>query len=105
MGWRGAPPPFYPSAEHTALDRKHLSEVLPKLFLTNFKGAEDPLELKRVAATHVAAVGDEFMEDEASGLTVWKKGGHNKASNTAPDALLFSRLVVSSLTLFFCALL
>ena len=95
MGWRGAPPPFYPSAEHTALDRKHLSEVLPKLFLTNFKGAEDPLELKRVAATHVAAVGDEFMEDEASGLTVWKKGGHNKASNTAPDALLFSHQMPS----------
>ena len=80
MGWRGAPPPFYPSAEHTALDRKCLSEVLPNLYLTNFKGAEDPDELKRVAATHVAAVGDEFMEDEANGLTVWKKGATTATS-------------------------
>ena len=47
--WRGAPPPFYPSAGHTAKDRCALSEILPaQLYLTNFKGADDIEALKQL---------------------------------------------------------
>lgn len=63
MGWTGTPPPFYPSAEHNARDRCALSEVLPQLYLTNFKGGESAESLKGVGCTHVAAVGDEFVEN------------------------------------------
>ena len=48
MGWRGEPPPYYPSSTHTALDRVALSEVLPKqLYLTNFKGADSSVQIGR----------------------------------------------------------
>ncbi len=73
MSWKGPPPPFFP-AENSALDRTQLSEILPRLFLTNFKGAEDEDELKRVGATHIAAVGNEFLQDEGkAGITYWRK--------------------------------
>ena len=75
-GWRGAPPPFYPSAGHTALDRCTLSEIVPaQLYLTNFKGAADIEELKRLKVTHVASVGDEFDKNgpAENGLVYWSK--------------------------------
>ena len=73
-GWRGPPPPFFPSIESNALDRSKLSEVLPRLYLTNYKGAEDTAALLKLGCTHVAAVGEEFMHDESpKGLTYWRK--------------------------------
>jgi hypothetical protein len=73
MGWRGTPPEFYPSSTHTALDRAELSEVLPALFLTNFKGAADKGKLEQLGITHVAAVGSEFVEHTSDELIYWKK--------------------------------
>ena len=74
MGWRGAPPPFYPSSSHTALDRVQLSAVLPgKLFITNFKGAADAAAFERLGVTHVAAVGAEFVEHTSDTLIYWNK--------------------------------
>ena len=64
-GWRGPPPPFFPHAEHTAADRDVLSEIIPKkLFLTNYRGAENVEELQRIGCTHIAAVGAEFVDNE-----------------------------------------
>lgn len=74
--WRGAPPPFYPSAGHTAKDRCALSEILPaQLYLTNFKGADDIEALKQLRVSHVASVGDEFDRNGPSdnGLIYWSK--------------------------------
>jgi dual specificity phosphatase 12 len=75
MGWRGEPPPFYPSSSHTAKDRLELSEVLVgKLYVTNFKGAADEEAFSKRKVTHVAAVGEEFMEKEgAGGIKMWNK--------------------------------
>ena len=99
MGWRGPPPPFYPSSEHTARDRCQASEIIPsKLYLTNFKGAEDPKTLQQIGCTHVrsmitpatlpcignsdsrpcswpqvVAVGDEFVDKDGGTLIIWKK--------------------------------
>jgi len=67
MGWHGEPPPFYPSSSHTALDRSMRSEVLTRLYLTNYKGAEDVAGLEQLGITHVAAIGDEFIDDAPSG--------------------------------------
>ena len=66
------PPPFYPVApEDGELDE--ISEVLPgKLYLTNWRGAEDRTKLKQLGVTHVAAVGAEFVDDEHEGLKTWK---------------------------------
>jgi predicted protein tyrosine phosphatase len=64
MGWTGEPPPFFPT-EHSAEDRDQLSVIIPeKLYLTNFRGAENVDELKRIKCTHIAAVGAEFMHNE-----------------------------------------
>jgi hypothetical protein len=39
MGWTGEPPPFFPSADHTAQQRSQLDAIIKdKLFLTNFRG-------------------------------------------------------------------
>ena len=74
MGWTGAPPPFFPSSEHTALDRTKISEVFPRLYLTNFRGAEDAMALKRLNVTHVASVGTEFVDDTPiQGITYWNR--------------------------------
>lgn len=73
-GWRGAPPPFYPSAHFTALDRTQRSEVLPRLYLTNFRGAEDIDELKKMGVTHVASIGEEFIDDDkGKGIKYWRQ--------------------------------
>lgn len=59
-----AAPPFYPLMT-TPAERDCVCEVVPgKLLLTNWRGAEDKEELKRIGVTHVAAVGSEFMEDD-----------------------------------------
>eukprot|EP00966_Prymnesium_polylepis_P078300 1815476-Prymnesium_polylepis.1 len=49
----------------TPEERDCVCEVLPgKLFLTNWRGAEDKEQLKKLGVTHVAAVGSEFMDDD-----------------------------------------
>ena len=73
MGWRGDPPPFYPTAAHTALDRVQLSEVLPKLYVTNFKGAANAEALEVIGVTHVAAVGAEFIDHRSDKVVYWNK--------------------------------
>ena len=74
MGWRGDPPPFYPSSSHTAKDRLELSEVVKgKLYITNFKGAANEEAFAQRNVTHVAAVGEEFMEKEQGGIVMWNK--------------------------------
>ena len=73
-GWRGEPPPFFPSASHTAKDRIKLSEIIAgKLYVSNFKGAEDTAALRAVGVTHICAVGDEFAgESGMSGFKYWR---------------------------------
>lgn len=80
MGWTGEPPPFFPSADHTAQQRSQLNAIIKdKLFLTNFRGAESLEDLRRVGCTHIVAVGAEFVNNEsnhaASSLKVkfWNK--------------------------------
>ena len=62
MSWRGPPPPFFPSDDQSAKDRSVLSEVLPRLYLTNFAGGEDDEGLKKIGCTHIASVGEEVSE-------------------------------------------
>ena len=72
--WRGPPPPFYPSSDHTAKDRCVLSEVIPsRLYLTNFKGAAETPALQDLKVTHIASVGDEFEDPAINGLIHWTK--------------------------------
>jgi len=62
-GWRGLPPPFFPSPDCTQAQRAELSIIIPgRLYLTNFRGAEDVDELQRIKCTHIAAVGAEFVD-------------------------------------------
>ena len=47
--------------------------MLPRLYLTNYKGAEDVAGLKQLGVTHIAAVGEEFMNDPpSSGIKYWR---------------------------------
>ena len=72
--WRGPPPPFYPSSDHTAKDRCVLSEIIPsRLYLTNFKGAAETPALQDLKVTHIASVGDEFEDPAINGLIHWTK--------------------------------
>lgn len=71
MPWRGAAPPFYPSCTHTVADREARSEIIAgKLYLTNWRGAATLEAIStlgysgNVKATHIAAVGEEFSQDE-----------------------------------------
>ena len=67
MRWRGAAPPYFPSASHTARDRMAISEVYPnEVFISNFKGAADREELRRRGITHIASVGEEFVGVDSS---------------------------------------
>ena len=69
-------PPFYPVMT-TPEQRDEVCEVLPrKLYLTNWRGAEDKAQLKAKGVTHVAAVGSEFMCDEEV-FVYWKKDIHD----------------------------
>jgi atypical dual specificity phosphatase len=63
--WQGPAPPFYPDATQTALDRCVISNILPRLYLTNFKGADNQTELEKIGCTHIAAIGEEFVDDPA----------------------------------------
>jgi len=68
-----SPPPFYPVATDVR-ERNAISEVIPgKLYVSNWRGASDTALLKQLGVTHIAAVGDEFLEDEMEGVTYWKK--------------------------------
>ena len=73
MAWRGPAPPFYPNSEFTALDRCALSEILPRLYLTNYRGADDVKALKQIGCTHIAAVGEEFVNDQKEGIQFWRQ--------------------------------
>lgn len=78
-GWTGPPPPFFPSADHTAEERDELSEIIPRLYLTNYRGAENLKGLRAVHCSHIAAVGAEFMDNHANhaasqlNLKFWNK--------------------------------
>ena len=72
MGWRGEAPPFYPSAMHTARDRMALSEITPDVLISNFKGAANHEPLRAMGVTHIASVGQEFVDAEPNdGFTYW----------------------------------
>ena len=75
MPWKGAPPPFYPASGYTAKDRCKLSEMLPsQLYLTNCKGAMDLDALTKLEVSHIASVGDEFVEKtKVEGIEYWCK--------------------------------
>lgn len=67
------PPEFYPVDTDTA-SRDLVSVIVPaKLFLTNWRGASDLSTLTALGVTHVAAVGDEFVDDELDGMVFYKK--------------------------------
>ena len=73
--WYGPPPPFYPE-ESLAIDRCQVSEVAPRLFLTNYRGAGDAAALKKIRCTHIASIGDEFEEgngDAIANITYYRK--------------------------------
>ena len=73
MAWRGPAPPYYPDNTQSALDRSRLDEILPQLYLTNFKGADNMDELRRLKCTHIVSVGEEFVDDPAkAGITFWR---------------------------------
>ena len=70
-------PPFYPVVT-TPEQRDEVCEVIPrKLYLTNWRGAEDKAQLKAKGVTHVAAVGSEFMCDEEV-FVYWKNDIHDE---------------------------
>ena len=76
MGWRGDAPPFYPRSDHTARDRAHMSLIMDRLFICNFKGAEDTATLKEHGVTHICSVGEEFMlksTEQGGGFVFWNK--------------------------------
>ena len=63
-------PPFYPvSPEDGELDL--ISKVTDRLFLANWRGADDLKKRKELGITHIAAVGSEFMGDSEDGVTYW----------------------------------
>ena len=61
--WRGEPPPFFPSALCSTEERNEINRIVPRLYLTSFEGTENADELKRIKATHIVAVGREFMDN------------------------------------------
>mmetsp|Transcript_48558 Transcript_48558/g.152579 ORF Transcript_48558/g.152579 Transcript_48558/m.152579 type:complete len:230 (-) Transcript_48558:53-742(-) len=62
------PPPFFPVATES-WERDVVTEVLPgKLFVTNWRGASDRGGLLNLGVTHIAAIGDEFTEDQMEGM-------------------------------------
>merc|ERR550514_2670001 len=66
-------PPFYPLATDVR-ERNVISEVIKgKLYVSNWRGASDVEALKKLGVTHIAAVGDEFVDDEMAGMVYWKK--------------------------------
>ena len=66
------PPPFYPVAPEDG-ELNQINKVADGLFLTNWRGADDAEQRKKLGITHIAAVGTEFTEDDAEGIVFWKK--------------------------------
>lgn len=49
-----------------------MSEIMPRLYLTNFRGAEDAAGLSKIGCTHIASVGEEFVADAGlKQITYW----------------------------------
>ena len=70
------PPPGVPVATD-AIERDAISEVIPKrLFLTNWRGGSDPSALTNLKVTHIAAIGEEFVEsnNDLEGIEYYKHG-------------------------------
>ena len=79
-----SPPPFFPIATD-ALERDDISEVLPnRLFITNWRGGSDSGALQNLKVTHIAAIGEEFLENEEDieGITYYKHGERPPAHHT-----------------------
>jgi len=69
-----SPPPFFPVATD-ALERDDISEVIPeRLFITNWRSGSDRGALHNLKVTHIAAIGEEFLESEEDieGITYYK---------------------------------
>ena len=54
---------FLPSALCSTEERNEINRIVLTLYLTSFEGAENADELKRIKATHIVAVGREFMDN------------------------------------------
>jgi len=80
-------PPFYPAApEEGELDK--ISVVIPKkLFLSNWRAAENKEACRELGITHVAAVGTEFLEDEEGGICYWKCDVPDDDTDEAREAM------------------
>ena len=79
-----SPPPFFPVATD-AIERDDISEVLPeRLFLTNWRGGSDRGALHNLKVTHVAAIGEEFLEsdEDIEGIKYYKHGEYPPARHT-----------------------
>ena len=62
-------PPFFPVATDVS-DRDVITTVVTDcLYLTNWRGGSDVHQLRKLKVTHIAAIGDEFLEDEMEGMT------------------------------------
>ena len=68
------PPPYYPVApEPGELDAISVV-VRGKLYLSNWRAAEDQTRRRHLGITHIAAVGAEFFDEvEERGIVYWKK--------------------------------
>ena len=76
-----SPPPFFPVATD-ALERDDISEVIPeRLFITNWRSGSDRGALHNLKVTHIAAIGEEFLESEEDieGITYYKHGERSPA--------------------------
>ena len=76
-----SPPPFFPVATD-ALERDDISEVIPeRLFITNWRSGSDRGALHNLKVTHIAAIGEEFLESEEDidGITYYKHGARSPA--------------------------
>lgn len=67
-----AAPPFFPVAAEPA-DLDAIDEILPKaVWLTNYRSASKPDEMRRLKITHIVAIGTEFHDDAMEGIVHWK---------------------------------
>jgi dual specificity phosphatase 12 len=57
------PPLFFPSSGMAA-ERDVISEIIDSLYLTNFRGAANEVEITRLGITHILSVGSEFEEND-----------------------------------------
>ena len=81
------------------------------MYVSNFKGAEDPAVLKEHKITHVAAVGEEFVHKEGDGIQYWTKditddesaGATMAASLRDGAAFIHSALSADGAVLVHCA--